>query len=53
MRDDVVWREEMSDVRMEREADDFVSEREMRDETDISSEFPDIFMLVRLSVPSS
>ena len=52
MREEDVWREEMSDLRMETEADVFVSEREMRDETEMSSEFPDIFMSVRLSVPS-
>ena len=52
MREDDVWREEMSDLRMEREADVFVSARERRDETDISSEFPDIFMSVKLRLPS-
>ena len=52
MRDDEVSRLEMSDELMEREADVFVSEREMRDETEMSSEFPEIFMSVRLRVPS-
>ena len=52
MREDDVSREEMSDVLMEREADVFMREREMRDETEMSSEFPDIFMSVKLSSPS-
>ena len=52
MRDDDVSRLEMSDLRTEREADVFVSEREMREVTEIESEFPEIFMSVTLSVPS-
>ena len=52
MREDDVWREEMSDVLMEREADVSVSEREMREETEMDDELPDIFISVRLSVPS-
>ena len=52
MREDVVWRDEMYDLRMEREADVFVSEREMREETEMDKVLPDSFMSVRLSVPS-
>ena len=52
MRGDDVFSVEMPDLRIEREADVFVSEREMRDETEMSSEFPEIFMSVRLRVPS-
>ena len=37
---------------MEREADVFVSEREMREERKIDELLPDIFMSVRLRVPS-
>ena len=52
MREDDVFNVEMSDLRMEIEADVFETEKEMSEETDISSEFPDIFMSVRLSDPS-
>ena len=53
MRDDDVFSVEMPDLRIEREADVFVSEREMSEEIEMDDELPDIFMLVRLSVPSS
>ena len=52
MRDDAVFNVEMSDVLMERETDVIVSEREMREETEMSLEFPDIFMSVKLRLPA-
>ena len=52
MREDDVFRVDITDVMMEREADVFVSEIEMSEEIEISLELPDIFMLDRLSVPA-
>ena len=52
MREDDVFRVDITDVMMEREADVFVSEIEMSEELEISLELPDIFMLDRLSVPA-
>ena len=52
MREDDVSRLKMCDVLMEREGDVFVSEREIREVTENWWEFPNIFMSVRLSVPS-
>ena len=53
MREDVVFSVEMSDVLIDREADVFVSEREMRDESEMDEVLPDIFISVRLISPSS
>ena len=51
MRDDDVSRLEMSDLRMEREADVDEGEREMREVTEMDVADPLIFISVRLSVP--
>ena len=52
MREDDVFSVEMSERRMERVADVFESEREMSEEREMEDELPDIFMSVRLSLPS-
>ena len=43
---------EISDLRIERDADVFVSDRETSEETEMDDELPEIFMSVRLRVPS-
>ena len=52
MREDDVFSVEMSDVLMEREADVFVSERETSEEREMDDELPDIFISVKLRLPS-
>ena len=51
MREDVVFRVEITDVVMERDPEFDVSEREMREGTEINVEDPLIFISVRLSIP--
>ena len=51
MRANVVFRVDMSDDVMLIDEDVSLSERETSEETEIESEFPEIFMSVRLRVP--
>ena len=53
MRECDVFRVDMADCVIVSVPEFFVREGEMREETEMSLEFPDIFMSVRLSVPSS
>ena len=53
MRQDDIFSVEMTDCVIVRPPEFFVREGEMSEETEMDDELPDIFMLVRLSVPSS
>ena len=52
MREDDVFRVEIADWVIVRVPEFFIRDEEMNEETEMSLELPDIFMLIRLSSPS-